>query len=121
MSFTKKDREQLIAEWRGYYEAPSTSDRTVRPADVLPQILKKLGMADRLDEKIVLKSWLELVGPFIAQNATPDRLKDGVLFVRVLQPSLHYELDRVWKKKILDKFQEAFGKKKIRAIQFSVH
>jgi hypothetical protein len=42
-----------------------------------------------------------------------------VLFVNVLQPTLRYELDRVWKKDILAKLQARFGRM-VREVKFQI-
>jgi len=47
-------------------------------------------------------------------------LKEGTLFVRVLQPTLHYELDRVWKPRLLQKLKQRFGTRTIREVRFRV-
>jgi predicted nucleic acid-binding Zn ribbon protein len=58
------------------------------------------------------------VGEFIAAHSTPVALRDGVLYVRVLQPSLHYELERIAKAKVLRKLKLRFGSTTIRDIRF---
>ena len=47
-------------------------------------------------------------------------LREGVLYVRVLQPALHYELEQVSKIDILRKLKQRFGSKTIRDIRFRV-
>jgi len=61
-----------------------------------------------------------IVGQFIAVHSAPVALRDGVLYVRVLQPSLHYELERVSKTEILRKLKRRFGGKTIRVVCFRV-
>ena len=46
--------------------------------------------------------------------------KDGVLTVRVLQPTVHFELDRFWKPKILAKLKERFGSRTVRDVKFRI-
>jgi hypothetical protein len=43
-----------------------------------------------------------------------------VLYVRVLQPALHYELEQISKSEILRKLKQRFGGKTIRGIRFRV-
>ena len=50
--------------------------------------------------------------------SSPQRLKDGVLYVHVLQPTVHFELERMWKKEILDKLKKRFGGRVVREIRF---
>jgi hypothetical protein len=60
------------------------------------------------------------VGAFLGQNSAPHRLQQGVLSVRVLQPTLRYEFDRVWKKDILAKLQARFGVKTVKDLKFQI-
>ena len=59
-----------------------------------------------------------MVGDFIAAHSCPTNLRDGVLYVRVLQPALHYELDQISKPIILRKLKQCFGSRTIREIKF---
>ena len=45
---------------------------------------------------------------------------EGILYVRVLRPALHYELEQVSKSEILRKLKQRFGGKTIRDVRFRV-
>jgi hypothetical protein len=45
---------------------------------------------------------------------------EGVLYVPVLQPALHYDLEQVSKSEILRKLKQRFGGKAIRDVRFRV-
>jgi len=47
-------------------------------------------------------------------------LREGILYVRVLQPALHYELEQVSKIDILRKLKQRFGAETIRDVRFRV-
>jgi predicted nucleic acid-binding Zn ribbon protein len=114
---TSEERRVFLDRLRGY--GPPPVPRTARRVgDCLAPVLSALGLADRLHESEVLDAWRGLVGDFLAAHSQPMQLKSGVLLVRVLQPTVHYELDRVWKSKILKGFQDRFGKKVVREIRF---
>lgn len=85
---------------------------------MLGKLLPKLGIASRIKEADILAAWSGIVGDFIAQHSQPDRLVSGTLHVRVIQSSVRYELDRVWKPEIIRKLRERFGEKTIRDIKF---
>jgi len=57
---------------------------------------------------------------FIAVHSAPVALRNGILYVRVLQPALHRELEQVSKIEILRKLKKRFGGKTIRDIRFRV-
>jgi predicted nucleic acid-binding Zn ribbon protein len=82
--------------------------------------MKQLGLTDRLRESEIIEAWSKIVGDFIAAHSTPMSLRDGLLIVRVLQPSLHYELETISKSEVLRKLKQRFGAKVIRDIRFRV-
>jgi len=53
---------------------------------VLEQSLKRLDLVTRLDEYAVWPIWNEVVGPVIARNAQPEKIRHGTLFVKVSSP-----------------------------------
>jgi predicted nucleic acid-binding Zn ribbon protein len=111
-------RERVIAEWRGLPNPRPRPDRWKPVADLLPTLMQKLGLRERLHENEVMEAWSEIVGDFIAAHSTPASLREGVLYVRVLQPALHYELEQISKAEILRKLKRRFGAKTIREIRF---
>ena len=111
-------RAVVIQEWRGLSEKKVRPDQWETPGVLLPKLMQKLGLKDRLRENEVIDAWSSIVGEFIAAHSTPVALREGVLYVRVLQPSLHYELERVAKTEILRKLKQRFGAKIIRDIRF---
>ncbi|HYR58967.1 MAG TPA: DUF721 domain-containing protein [Chthoniobacteraceae bacterium] len=113
-------RARVIAEWRGLSEAPPEVDRAVPVAEAIGKLMQTLGLQDRLKAEAVIAAWKEIVGEFVARNSAPRQLKDGVLFVSVLQPSLHFELERVWKREIVDKLKKRFGSRVVRDVKFRI-
>jgi len=111
-------RANVIAEWRGLPEKRVLQSRWAEPADVLPKLMQRLGLKERLHETEVLEAWSKIVGDFIAAHSSPVALREGILYVRVLQPALHYELEQVSKIEILRKLKQRFGGKVIRSIRF---
>lgn len=111
-------RRKALSEWRGLDEPKPKRDHCASVADLLQKILPKLGLADRLCEQQVTDAWREVVGDFLAQHSIPSGLAGGTLTVQVIQPSVRYELERTWKREILDKLQARFGKKIVREVRF---
>ena len=111
-------RAAVVQEWRGLPEKRVRPDQWETPGVLLPKLMQKLGLKERLRESEVTNAWSSIVGEFIAAHSTPVALRDGVLYVRVLQPSLHYELERVAKTQVLRKLKVRFGGKTIRDIRF---
>jgi predicted nucleic acid-binding Zn ribbon protein len=117
---TPQLRAAVIAEWRGLPERKARPDRWHAPGDLLPKLMQQLGLTERLHETEVIEAWKQIVGDFIAAHSAPVSLREGVLFVRVLQPALHYELERVSKPDVLRKLKQRFGGKVIRDVRFRV-
>jgi predicted nucleic acid-binding Zn ribbon protein len=113
-------RAAVLAEWRGLPERKARPDRWQAPGDLLPKLMQQLGLSERLRGTEVIDAWKEIVGEFIAAHSAPVRLREGVLFVRVLQPSLHYQFETISKAEILRKLKRRFGGRIIQNIQFRV-
>jgi len=113
-------RSAVIAEWRGVPERKMRPDRWPSPAEGMPKLMQRLGLRERLHETEVIDAWSKIVGEFIAAHSAPVALREGVLYVRVLQPALHYELEQISKSEILRKLKQRFGGKTIRDIRFRV-
>jgi predicted nucleic acid-binding Zn ribbon protein len=113
-------RAIVIAEWRGLPEKKTKADRWQSSVEVIPKLMQRLGLRERLHETEVIDAWSKIVGEFIAAHSAPVALREGILYVRVLQPALHYELEQISKSEILRKLKQRFGGKTIRDIRFRV-
>ncbi len=111
-------RQRVLADWRGLPDPPEKPERCVLVGDALKKLLPRLGLSERLNEQEVMDAWREIVGDFLAEHSTPASMKDGILLVQVLQPTVRYELDRTWKPEILKKLKARFGAKAIKEIRF---
>jgi predicted nucleic acid-binding Zn ribbon protein len=111
-------RAAVIAEWRGLPDRKMRTDRWQSPSELMPKLMQRLGLRERLRETEVIEAWSKIVGDFIAAHSAPVALREGVLYVRVLQPALHYELEQISKSEILRKLKQRFGGKTIRDVRF---
>jgi hypothetical protein len=117
---TPELRTKILSEWRGYREKSVAPDRGQAVSEALEKVMKTLGLQDRLTESQILNAWREIVGEWFFLHTCPDRLREGTLFVRVVQSSVQFELDRNWKPKILQKLKARFPGVRIREIKFRV-
>jgi hypothetical protein len=113
-------RAAAVAEWRGLPEKLPEPERWQPTAELLPKIMQRLGLKERLQESEIMDAWSHIVGEFISTHSTPVALHEGVLYVRVLQPALHYDLEQVSKIDIVRKLKRRFGGKIIRDVRFRV-
>jgi predicted nucleic acid-binding Zn ribbon protein len=116
----EKLRTRVLTEWRGLPQAPPKPDRTIAVADGVAKLMQTLGLGERLRAEAVIAAWQEIVGEFVAKHSTPRQLKDGVLTVSVLQPTMHFELERNWKREILAKLKTRFGARVVREVKFRI-
>src|SRR5258705_4520533 len=77
-------RSAVIAEWRGLPERKTRPDRWQSPTELVPKLMQRLGLRERLRETEVIDAWSRIVGDFIAAHSTPVALREGILYVRVL-------------------------------------
>lgn len=110
----------MIAEWRGLPERAPSRDTAQPVGGPLGKVMKALGLSERIHEEDVKQAWQEVVGEFLAAHSSPSALRDGILIVRVLQPTLLYELDRVWKPQLVQKLRARFGARSVRDIRFRI-
>ena len=111
-------RATVLQEWRGLPQPRPRRDRWQQSSELLPALMQKLGLKERLRESEVIEAWSSIVGEFIAAHSAPVALREGTLYVRVLQPSLHYELEQIAKAQVLRKLKQRFGSKTIRDLRF---
>ena len=64
--------------------------------------------------------FVEPAEAFGAVHSALVAMREGILYVRVLQPALHRELEQISKTEILRKLKQRFGSKTIRDIRFRV-
>ncbi len=57
--------------------------RFARVGDILPTVLKSIGLDQRLKEQEILAIWSDVVGKEIAERTQPIKVERGVLYVRV--------------------------------------
>ena len=68
--------------------------------EVVEQLLKGLGLDERLQQYRAMIIWDEVVGPQIAARTRPIRIREGILEINVDQPTWMQQLQRM-KPKIL--------------------
>ena len=111
-------RKRVLEDWRGLPEKPERPERCIPAAEALKKLLPKLGLTERLNEQEVQTAWNEIVGDFLAAHSLPDSMRDGILIIQVLQPTVRYELERSWKPEILRKLKTRFGPKTVKEVRF---
>ena len=86
---------------------------------VLDQSLKRLDLAQRLDEYGVWPIWNDVVGKTIARNAQREKIRHGTLFVKVTSPVWMQQL-QFMKEMIADKLNQRLDCEAVKNIFFMV-
>jgi hypothetical protein len=114
----ERQRRRILAEWRGVYTPPDLSGYERKVGDLVQRILRRAGLPDRSSHEQMAAQWESLVGPFLAAQSRPTALRRGVLEVSVTQSAVRYELERQWKRKVLSRLQETFGRERVKDVRF---
>ena len=115
-------RAKVLHEWRpSFGDADPHGHKPASPANQLvPLVMKQLGLEERLQQSQVFFLWPTIVGSDIARHAQPVSLKNGLLIVACDHPMWLQEITRYSKPLILQKVQERLGKKAVRDISFRI-
>ena len=61
-------------------------------ADLIPQVVARLGGEERALEQRVYSAYVDSVGTTFATRSRPERIRNGTLFIRVESSALAHEL-----------------------------
>lgn len=88
--------------------------------DIIPKVIKKMGLTQRLKEAEVLRDWGVIVGDLIARHCLPVKLEKACLTVNVDSSPWLNELQKFSKPVILQKLQARLGQKAVKDIRFRI-
>ncbi len=116
-------RQSVLAEWRGVNlveQEKALAKNTKSAADLIPNVLKGIGLERKQSDLEVLKVWNNLMDPVVAQHAKPVGLAKGTLFVSVDSNVWLDEIVRYRRREILQRLKHSFGPDLIQRISFRV-
>ncbi|MDX1952125.1 MAG: DUF721 domain-containing protein [Verrucomicrobiota bacterium] len=114
-------KAKVLASWRGIDMRPleTAAADTVRPIkEVMPGLLKEIGLERRQSDLEILKVWNNSLDPVITQHAQPVNLVKGTLFVKVDSSVWLHEILRYRNKEILQRLKHSFGPDLISRISY---
>ena len=91
--------------------APPAPDRSVHAGTVIGQVMKSLGLEDRLWQRELEAEWPALVGKLVATHARPGSVDAKRLIVFVDNSMWLAELSRYRRTELLKVLQRRFGSK----------
>ena len=116
-------KQSVLAEFRGVDLTQEEKTRTLsaRPVgDLIPSVLKGIGLERKQSELEILKVWNHLMDPTVAQHAKPVGIAKGTLFVNVDSNVWLDEIVRYRRREILQRLRHSFGPDLIQRISFRV-
>jgi predicted nucleic acid-binding Zn ribbon protein len=93
--------------------------RFARVGDLLPTVLKSIGLDRKLKEQEVLGIWAHVVGEEVAARTRPIKIERGVLYVHVDQSAWMQEL-HFMEKEIIKKIKEQAPDVDLKQIRFGL-
>lgn len=85
--------------------------------DIINQFFKENNRTQLLLETRAVELWKEVVGTFIAQKSKAKKICNGVLYVRVTEAALRFELCNS-RTEIINKINEKLGASVVKDIVF---
>ncbi|MGJ8677767.1 MAG: DUF721 domain-containing protein [Akkermansiaceae bacterium] len=114
-----KARNQILSEWRGGIDPPS-SQRNIHQADeYLADLLKLVGLSDGIDEQRLKEGWSRVAGDFVSKHTVPDSIREGVLVLRVVNPMMKFHLQQM-SAQLLRNLGNELGQGVVKQIVFKV-
>ena len=116
-------RQRVLAQWRGAHLASlelSREERARTPANLIPTLLKEMGLERRRAEAEIVRVWNHLIDPNLTAHAQPTGIRRGTLFVSVDSSVWLDEIVRYRRREILERLQHSFGRDLIARISFRV-
>jgi predicted nucleic acid-binding Zn ribbon protein len=86
----------------------SKRDTAMHISQAIQELLKAQHLKPKFDEASVVVSWERIVGKSVARRTRRIYIRDKVLFVELLSPSLKQDLG-YHKAQMLDLFRKEFG------------
>jgi hypothetical protein len=116
-------KQSVLAEFRGVdltQEEKARAPSTRQVGDLIPSVLKGIGLERKQSELEILKVWNYLMDPTVAQHAKPVGIAKGTLFVNVDSNVWLDEIVRYRRREILQRLRHSFGPDLIQRISFRV-
>jgi len=116
---TPKLRIRALRDLRPFANGAEFVPSGMPTVQVVPRLMKKLGLEQRLWESHLFQRWAEIVGKAAAQYTQPYSLKNGQLIVHVPHPAYIQEL-RSTIPDMLAAIHQRFGPASVRKIVLRV-
>lgn len=109
----------MLTEWRGGIDPPHPARNIHQPEEFLSGLLKSVGLSDGVDERRLKEVWGTVAGEFVAKHTVPESIRNGVLVLRVLQPTMKFHLQQLHGK-LLENLRNELGDGVVKQIIFKI-
>ena len=110
----ERERYRLLDE-----TPPGPQDATSF-SQIVPSVMKRMGLEEELWKQQIIEEWVELVGPQVARHARPGPVDRMTLVIFVNSSVWLNELSRYGQTKILEKVQARFGDRTVKRIRLQL-
>lgn len=112
-------RKAVLRDWRGGDDPESLDSKTHTPNEFLAAILRASGADEGIEEERLREAWHRIAGDMVAKHTSPESLKRGCLTLKVLQPTMRFQLEQM-KAQLLKNLESELGKDVVKSIRFSL-
>ena len=92
--------------------------KAVSIGDALAGFFRSQGMEKRLREADIVRLWREIAGETISSRTEAQKVKDGILYVKVIDAAWRNELTYL-RMELRNKLNEKVGKNLLKDIRFN--
>ena len=112
-------RAKILTEWRGGIDPPDPARNIHQPGEFMQDLLKVIGLSEGIEEQKLKEIWNRIAGDFVAKHTVPESIRDGILILRVLQPTMKFHLQQM-SGKLLENLRRELGSSAIRQVIFKI-
>jgi predicted nucleic acid-binding Zn ribbon protein len=112
-------RAKILTEWRGGIDPPNPARNIHKPEEFLADLLKVIGLSEGIEEERLKEVWNRVAGDFVARHTVPESIRDGILILRVLQPTMKFHLQQM-SGKLLENLRRELGTDNIKQVIFKI-
>ncbi|MCS7249330.1 MAG: DUF721 domain-containing protein [candidate division WOR-3 bacterium] len=96
------------------------AEKLISLKEALPEVLKKLGLLDKLMEKEIIFKWKEIVGENFPSQIKPINIENKILYLKVPSPEWKAELSYL-KDELINKINQKMGVEIVKDIKIFIH
>lgn len=112
-------RARVLREFRGVGEPLDLEKNISTAGALLGEVLRSLRLNEGIEESRLRTAWREVAGEFVARQTEPVSLRDGILTLRVLQPSMRFHLEQS-RGQLLRRLKEQLGAQTVREVRLAI-